>query len=158
MPLRLPQRPALTRLGRGAVLAVLLAGFLSMHGFFAVSSPAHSTTAATSGMQTAADGHGTSAGDALGVGAVAGHTSAALPGPGSGGHAPLEHHDVLMGCVVALVGGAALGVLALLLLTLYRPTHDGSARRAPGSGLPLLDVVRRSLPGLPRIALCVIRV
>ena len=159
MPVHPTQRPAVTRPAHGAVLTLLLAGFLSMHGFFAVSSPAHAT-APTVGTHPAAAGHDWSAQDVgvLPLGPAAGHVSTPLPAPsGGGGHAPLDHHDVLMGCVVALVGVTALG-LASLLLPRVRSARAGRARPAPAFRPSALAGALPRPSGLPRIAFCVLRV
>jgi len=131
---------------RVVVLPLILAGFLAMHGFLAVSSasgshdpapsvvPAHAMAAVTPG--------------------PAGDDGPLEPGPG--GHAPLDHHGVLAGCVVALVGVALLSVRVLSTLR-RRPLLTGRTDRLAAA---VRHVVVAGPVGwsLPRVSLCVIRV
>lgn len=151
--------------GRLALLVVLVAGFLTMHGFFAVSAgaDAHSTTAMSAESSASApDGHssahlaGTVTASTLLMSPAAGDARQ----PGANGALPpsphpAEHHDLLAGCVVALVG---IAVLALAhLLARHRPLGAG---RPPVTLARVLIWVGDHAPALPppRIALCVIRV
>lgn len=131
------------------LVAALVAGFLAMHGFLAVD--AHGAVAAH-GAPPEADG---------GVGLLpssgGGRVPASLPEPAGGGHAPIDHHDPLMGCVVALVGVTALG-LAVLLLGRDRSAVTGRVRRVLTCRPSLFAEALPHPPGRPRVALCVIRV
>jgi len=137
---------------RLGVLSLLLAGFLSMHGFLAVSaaSVSHDPASATVHAHATVPAHAT--------GAVApGPVVADGPAePGSSPHTPVDHHGVLAGCVVALVGVAllTLGVLSSLR---RRPLLMGRIDRLAAT---VRHVVVAGPVGwsLPRISLCVIRV
>lgn len=143
----------MTRWGRLVVLLVFAAGFLTMHGFFATSASADTHA---SNPYTAAD-LGTHEADAA-AGAAPG-PDAALSAEARLGHTPdrpgpAEHHDLVAGCVVALVGIALAG---LVLLSLRR-SWTAADRAAPVSTelRAIGSSAARCSP--PRVALCVIRV
>ncbi|MFC3688889.1 hypothetical protein [Aquipuribacter hungaricus] len=150
--------------GRLALLVVLVAGFLTMHGFFAVSAGADEQS---TGTVSAESGVSVSGGHAWGHPAdpvmttlVDAPAAGDTPQPGSNGAPPpsphpADHHDLLAGCVVALVGIAVLTLAHLL------------SRRGPlvvgRSRVTVARVVswvgdHAPAPPPPRIALCVIRV
>lgn len=135
---------SVTRRARVCVLLVLAAGFFTMHGFLAVS--------ASAGTQA----HAHAAQD-IAVQQVAADLSHDVgQGPtGSPGDPEPTQHDVLMGCVVAVVG---IAVLSLATLSLRHRAGWGSwinqLRAVPLKHLPS----RHPSWSSPRIALCVIRV
>lgn len=138
--------------GRLAVMLLLASGFLTMHGFLAVSA---SADVQVSHPQQAVADPSTHA-SAGPVGTLAATASAAEVGVGAAHHqpSPADHHDVVAGCVVALVG---IGLAGLALLSMRRPALVGHVRSL------VTDTVRWiGLPtagwSLPRVALCVIRV
>jgi len=110
------------------VLLVFAAGFFTMHGFLAVSASAAAHAAPKHAV-------------------VTGGPTPEQPGPA-------EHHELVAGCVVALVG---IGLAGIALLSLRRSRTDG-ARHGFVS-----EVVRAIGPSAarwspPRVALCIIRV
>ena len=129
---------------------VLAAGFLTMHGFFAVSAGADAHVPTTSvpavSVEDAhASGHPAAGGPVLQV-----STGAPSPSP----H-PADHHGLLAGCVVALVGVAVLALTHLLVRR--RPL---GAARLTRNVTRVVSWVGDHAPALPppRIALCVVRV
>jgi hypothetical protein len=133
-------------------MLLLASGFLTMHGFLAVSA---SADVHVSHPQQAV---GDSSTHALAgpVGTSAATASAAEVGVGAAHHqpSPADHHDVIAGCVVALVG---IGLAGLALLTLRRPTVVQDLRSLVTDKVQLIGVpTARWSP--PRVALCVIRV
>lgn len=153
---------------RLAVLFVLAVGFFSMHGFVAVSAAAdlhaaHATPAG--GPEGGADPHGMAEGDrGSGAAATASRSTDPIVSSAAAGGAPeerdlpgpAEHHGVLAGCVVALVG------VAVLLVTLH--FVQGRHRRERAARLRPVGLARHALSGPalglppPRLRLCVIRV
>jgi len=128
------------------VLSLLLAGFLSMHGFLAVSSASVSHDSVPSPVPAHAMG-AVAPGPAVDDGPAE---------PGSGGDAPVDHHGVLAGCVVAFVGVALL-TLAVMSSLRRRPLLTGRIDRLAAT---VRHVVVAGPVGwsLPRFSLCVIRV
>lgn len=108
------------------MLLVFAAGFLTMHGFFAVSE--------------AADPHATQHAVVIDE-----------PDP----VAPAEHHDLVVGCVVALVG---IGLTGLALLSLRRSPVIEKWQQAVAAVVPLITGPSAARWSPPRVALCVIRV
>lgn len=151
--------------GRLALLVVLAAGFLTMHGFFAVSAGADAHSSAAMSVESSAsapDGHSSahSAGSmmastlpmspAAGDAPQAGSNGAPAPSP----H-PADHHGLLAGCMVALVGVAVLTLAHLLARR--RPLGVGQPPRVVPRVVSWLGDHAPALPP-PRIALCVVRV
>lgn len=149
--------------GRLALLVVLAAGFLTMHGFFAVSAGAdvHGPATAVPVEDVHPAGHPAGApglamsstlatSPATGDAAFQVSTTPPAPSP----H-PADHHDVLAGCVVALVG-----VAVLALAHMFARRGPLAARRLPRTVPRVLPWVGDHAPALPppRIALCVVRV
>lgn len=125
---------------RTTILAALLLGILSMHGFVAT---------VPDGQHEPLLPHVMAVVD-LAVVDGAGHEPAAP----TGGSGPASHDDMLLGCLVALVG---IAVVAAAVRTW-----------APGIPLRSLGILARPVPAnllvrdrygtQPRIALCVLRV
>jgi len=149
-----PSQDQVALVSRLAVLLVVTAGFFLMHGFLAVSASAD-THGAHSGVEQPVE-HGV---EQLTVSASPMHaTSAVHLQPGAPAPpAPAEHHDLVAGCVVALVGIAVIA-LASLLLRRGRPGVVGPLGRAAHVVRPWVAERAPGLPPPPRIALCVIRV
>lgn len=142
-------RALVTCLGRLTVLFVFTAGFLTMHGVFAVSASADGLVAHAPA--TAEDEQRPVAPTPL-------QEASALAAP-SGAPAPsdpAEHHGLVVSCVIALVGIAVLSVAGLALHRRYLR----SARSLRRILVDLRHWLEGEKPGSPpvRIALCVIRV
>lgn len=149
------------------VLFVFAAGFFTMHGFLAVSASAdlhgsHDVPAAQA--HEASPGADTSVGRIGATSTAAAVHEAELPSAiqasvvSPAGQpdppAPAEHHDVVAGCVVALVG---ITVIALALLSWFGVRGPVIATSfASPTVQQVRSVMSRWSP--PRIALCVIRV
>lgn len=143
---------------------VLVAGFLTMHGFFAVSAGAdtHITTAASAESSPfAPDGDHSAHSTGQMSASTLPMSDAAEDAPQAGSDGapsesphPAEHHGLLAGCVVALVGIAVLTLAQLLArrvtLVVGRPASVARVLSWVGDHAPALPP--------PRIALCVIRV
>lgn len=142
-------RVLLSPFRRLVVLFVFLTGFSTMHGFLAVSASADPhqprTVAASEHHADAAPSNRVSPADAPPA------TRGAPAPPG-----PAEHHDLLAGCVVALVGTAVLA-LALLLQQDRRSWSTRSLWRA-AVGVRHRVSIRVPGPPPPFAALCVIQV
>ena len=141
--------------GRLLLVVALLAGVLAMHGLAdllpATAGPVATEVAGPVATEGVAATHAHHAVADLGS---AGH---ALPGaPASPAPGPDHVHDALVGCVLALVGVAALVVAAAVLRGRGVPVavhRRGQGRRAPAPLRRLLD------PGPPLLlTLCVQRV
>lgn len=131
----------MTRWGRLTVLFVFAAGFFTMHGFLAVSASADTRH------------HGQQ--HASATAAVQAASAGADANPVRDRPEPAEHHDLVAGCVVALVGVALAG-LALLSLRRRCWSAEDRGGLVPQVVLAIgLSAVRWSPP---RVALCVIRV
>lgn len=146
------RRGTATLWGRLAVLSVFASGFLTMHGFLAVSASADVHVANAhhvAGEPTAHAAAAPQATLAAAPSAAEGDIGAAPAQP-----SPAEHHDLVAGCVVALVGT---GLVGLALLSLRR-----SSTTQTRSGLVSAPVqaIRAATArwSPPRVALCVIRV
>ncbi|MGJ7440626.1 hypothetical protein [Aquipuribacter sp. MA13-6] len=152
-----PRGGTVTRWGRLLVLLVFAAGFFTMHGFLAVSASAHTHLGQQHGLATDVLSHT----DATAGGPAPSGVAAAHPGAtgavltlAPGRPEPAEHHDLVAGCVVALVG---VGLAGLALLLLRRRTA-GEDLRTPASGSIGLIGPSAAWWSPPRVALCVIRV
>ena len=143
--------------GRLVLVAVLLVGVLSMHGLAdllpATAGPVATEAAGPVATEGAAEAHAHHAVTDVGP---AGHGAAGTPPSPVPG--PDHVHDALVGCVLALVGVAALVVAAAVLRGRGLPValvdrDPGRGRRAPAPLRELLD------PGPPLLlSLCVQRV
>jgi hypothetical protein len=132
--------------GRVAALVLLLAGLLGMHGFADLVGP--STTAGHQTEHVAGATHDHSA-----PASQVATTAAVGSGGGTHGHPDLAH-DLLMGCVLALVGVAAVALLG-------RAPHSGTPAGAWSD--PRVRRLAAALPPPPpgpplRLTLCVQRV
>jgi hypothetical protein len=131
--------------GRVAALVLLLAGLLGMHGFADLVGPSTTDGHRTEHVAGAMHDHGAPASQAE-------TTSAVGSGGGTHGHPDLVH-DLLMGCVLALVGVAAVALLR-------RAPHSGASAGAWSD--PQVGRLAAALPPPPgpplRLTLCVQRV
>lgn len=125
---------------RWVLLVAVIAGVFGMHVLTAGDGPGHGMVP----VAMASEHHSP---------AVAAMAEPALPGPSIGGAPSGSGHPDMAGCILFLVGGAVLLLLALARLDTSNAESDGRAGRRP------LDLRRRGPPGRwPRIALNVIRV
>lgn len=102
-------------------------------------------------------GHGLDPGSTGAAGLAAGHPDAGSGPAGPGAPGPVEHHDVVAGCVVALVGVAVLSAVAAQVLRGRTHGRGGPTGVAVGR---VRTATVGPVPGLPppRLTLCVIQV
>ena len=130
---------------RLAVMFLVLAGFLTMHGFLA--------TSESEGVIHAGPGHLMSGAGVDRSGTPAGGLVSAV---GSGQeHGPQEHSGVLAGCVLALVGVVGLALAGAALRRRGVSGAGGSFRRG---GLPPAPLLASPTPAPIPYRLCVMRV
>lgn len=122
------------------MLAAVLVGFLGMHGFVATSAD---------GQHEPLLSHVTAVVDSAGH-EGAGHE----PDAPTGGHGPASHDDMLLGCLVALVGIA----VAAAVVRTWAPASSARSLRILALPAPAGLLVRGRSGSPPRIALCVLRV
>ena len=130
---------------RLAVMFLVLAGFLTMHGFLA--------TSESQGVIPDGAGHLMSGAGVDGSGSPVEALNAAPDGGQE--HGPQDHSEVLAGCVLALVGvvGLALGVAAL-----RRRGVSGAGGSLRGGGRRPSPLLRSPTPVPIPYGLCVMRV